>query len=318
MRLVINIPAYNEEKTIGALIGSLPRKVDGFSEVIVQVVDDGSSDNTITESRKAGADFIFENKINRGLGLTFRRAVFEALDGGCDVMVNIDADGQFGSEDIPKLLEPIVKQEADIVIGSRFSGIKPVNMPGIKRVLNILGAKIVGLFLGVKMDDLTCGFRAYSREALLKLNLNHQFTYTQETIIDAVSKKLKVSWVPVQVRYFKNREAKMTKSIVNFIFQSLFIILKALRDTKPLKFFGFPALLLIFVSSAIFTSFLFYYSQTLKVTPYRNWLALASILLLLGIQLLIFAFLADMIKSNRKIAEDEMTEQRRSRYRKDQ
>ena len=318
MRLVINIPAYNEEKTIGTLINSLPRKIEGFSEVTFQVVDDGSSDNTVAESRRAGADSIFENKINRGLGLTFRRAVFEALDSGCDVMVNIDADGQFSSEDIPKLLGPIIKQEADIVIGSRFSGIKPVNMPGIKRILNILGAKIVGLFLGVKMDDLTCGFRAYSREALLKLNLNHQFTYTQETIIDAVSKKLKVSWVPVQVKYFKNREAKMTKSIVNFIFQSLFIILKALRDTKPLKFFGFPALLLIFASSAIFASFLFYYSQTLKVTPYRNWLALASILLLLGIQLLIFAFLADMIKSNRKIAEDEMTEQRRSRYRKDQ
>lgn len=317
MRLIINIPAYNEEKTIGSLIETLPRSVKGFSEVKIQVIDDGSTDNTVRVARSAGADFVYSNQINRGLGPTFRRAVLHALDNGYDVMVNIDADGQFKGEDIPKITKPILQKEADIIIGSRFSGVAPKNMPLIKKILNKVAAKIVGAFLGECIDDLTCGFRAYNREAMLKLNLNHQFTYTQETIIDALSKSMKVAWIPIEVTYFKNREAKMTKSILNFILQSLFIILKALRDTKPLKFFGLPALLLISSASAIFIAFLFNYAQTLKITPYRNWLALASILLLLGIQLLIFAFLADMIKSNRRITEDEMCEQRRHRYSKE-
>jgi len=316
MRLIINIPAYNEAKTIGPLIKSLPRSVEGFSDVLIQVIDDGSTDGTVELARSAGADFVYSHGMNRGLGPTFRKAILKALGSGCDVMVNIDADGQFKGEDIPRITRPIIKQEADIIIGSRFSGIAPKNMPFTKKILNKIAAKIVGAFLGVCIDDLTCGFRAYNREAMLKLNLNHQFTYTQETIIDALSKSLKVSWVPIEVTYFKDRKAKMTKSILNFILQSLFIILKALRDTKPLKFFGFPALLLISSSGVIFITFLFFYAQTLKITPYRNWLALASILLLLGIQLLIFAFLADMIKSNRRITEDEMCDQRRHRYRK--
>ena len=320
MRLLINIPACNEEKCIYKTIKSLPKKVKGFDEVKIQLIDDGSTDRTKELARKAKVNYIYSNRINRGLGVTFRHAIMRALENGFGIMVNIDADGQFNPNDIEKLVTPIVKNQADIVIGSRFSGIKPKNMPFIKYSLNKLAAKMVGMFLGIKTDDLTCGFRAYNKEAMMKLNLNNQFTYTQETIIDALTKNLNVIWIPVRVSYFKNRKAKMTKSITNFIFQSTVIIFKTLRDTKPLKFFGFPAVGIIFFSLVIFFSiFLIYLNNyfsfgILKISPYKNWLFFSSILLILGIQFLVFAFLADMIKSSRKISEDEMYERRKLNF----
>jgi len=316
MKLLVNIPAYNEAETIKKTIQDIPRKIEGISSIAIQVVDDGSTDDTKLSAKKAGAEFIYSHRINRGLGIAFRSAVLQALEKGFDIMVNIDADGQFNPKDIPQLIKPILAKRADIVIGSRFSGIKPKGMPFVRKTLNKLAAQIVGAFLGTKTADITCGFRAYDREAMLKLNLTHQFTYTQETIIDALSKKLKILWIPVQVVYFKNRKAKLTKSLFNFIYQSLMIIFKTLRDTKPLKFFGFPAMASIIASLIIFSVFIFNYLQTFKISPYRNWIGLGSIFLFMGIQFIIFAFLADMVKSNRQLIEDRMYEEKKLQFRK--
>ena len=316
MKLLVNIPAYNEAETIKKTIQDIPRKIEGISSIAIQVIDDGSTDNTKLSAKKAGAEFIYSHRINRGLGIAFRSAVLQALEKGFDIMVNIDADGQFNPKDIPQLIKPILAKRADIVIGSRFSGIKPKGMPFVRKTLNKLAAQIVGAFLGTKTADITCGFRAYNREAMLKLNLTHQFTYTQETIIDALSKKLKILWIPIQVVYFKNRKAKLTKSLSNFIYQSLMIIFKTLRDTKPLKFFGFPAMASIIASLIIFSVFIFNYLQTFKISPYRNWIGLGSIFLFMGIQFIIFAFLADMVKSNRQLIEDRMYEEKKLQFRK--
>ena len=316
MKLLVNIPAYNEAETIKKTIQDIPRKIEGISSIAIQVVDDGSTDDTKLSAKKAGAEFIYSHRINRGLGIAFRSAVLQALEKGFDIMVNIDADGQFNPKDIPQLIKPILAKRADIVIGSRFSGIKPKGMPFVRKTLNKLAAQIVGAFLGTKTADITCGFRAYNREAMLKLNLTHQFTYTQETIIDALSKKLKILWIPIQVVYFKNRKAKLTKSLSNFIYQSLMIIFKTLRDTKPLKFFGFPAMASIIASLIIFFVFIFNYLQTFKISPYRNWIGLGSIFLFMGIQFIIFAFLADMVKSNRQLIEDRMYEEKKLQFRK--
>jgi glycosyltransferase involved in cell wall biosynthesis len=319
MKLLINIPAYNEEEKIKQTITSLPKKIKGIKKIKYQVIDDGSRDKTKQIAKDLKVHYVYSNRINRGLGLTFRKAVLKAIENDFHIMINIDADGQFNPDDIEKLIKPILKKEADIVIASRFSGIEPKNMPKIKYFLNILGAKIVGLFLNYKIDDLTCGFRAYNQESLMRLNLNHQFTYTQETIVDAISKNLKVIWHPVKVTYFKDRKAKMTKSITTFIFQSLMIIFKTIRDTKPLKFFALPAIFMIGFSAIIylyfFISYLYnYYAHgVLKISPYQNWILLASIILILGIQFLVFAFLADMTRSNRKLLEDELYEDRKFR-----
>lgn len=316
MRLIVNIPAYNEEKTISEVIKKVPRHIDGFSEVKIQVVDDGSHDKTIEVSKEAGADIVVSHVRNQGVGAAFRTAVESALEHKADVFVNIDADGQFPASDIPKFTELILAGKADMVVASRF-GIKSAkNMPWIKNFLNRLAASIIGKFLRYKIDDLTCGFRALSRETMLRLNLAYRFTYTQETIIDAISKNLIVKWIPVEVSYFEDRESKVVRSVSRFIFQSFMIILRTVRDARPLVFFGVPGVVLVAMAFSIGIAFSIYYFSHFKVSPFRTWLALAGVLLLVGIQLFVFALIADMIKTNRKLTEDQMYFLKKEKHKK--
>jgi glycosyltransferase involved in cell wall biosynthesis len=316
MRLVVNIPAFNEEKTISEVIKSIPRRIEGFSEVKVFVVDDGSRDRTVEVSKEAGADFVVRHIRNQGVGAAFRTAVETALEERADVFVNIDADGQFPASDIGKFTELILSGKADMVVASRF-GIKSArNMPWIKNVLNRLAASIIGKFLRYKIDDLTCGFRALSRETMLRLNLAYRFTYTQETIIDAISKNLIVKWIPVEVTYFDDRKSKVVKSVGKFVFQSFMIILRTVRDARPLVFFGVPGAVLVTSAFSIGIAFLIYYFSHFKVSPFRTWLALAVVLLLVGIQLFVFALIADMIKTNRKLTEDQAYFAKKEKYKK--
>jgi glycosyltransferase involved in cell wall biosynthesis len=314
MRLIVNIPAYNEEKTIASVIEKIPRHIEGIDEVKVQVVDDGSSDDTIRVAKSAGADIIARHLRNSGVGAAFKTAVESALANSADIMVNIDADGQFPATDIPKFTELIVKNKADMVVASRF-GIKSAkNMPWIKSFLNRFAAKVIGKFLRHPIDDLTCGFRALSRETMLRLNLSYRFTYTQETIIDAISKNLVVKWIPVEVKYFDDRKSKVVKSVGKFVYQSFVIIVRTIRDARPMLFFGMPGAILITTAFAIGIAFLGYYFSHFKVSPFRTWLSLAVILLLVGLQLVVFALIADMIRTNRKLTEEEMYFLRKQKY----
>ncbi len=315
MHLIVNLPAYNEEEKIGETIKRIPRQIKGIDKVSVQVIDDGSQDKTVSEARQAGADIVYSHKINRGIGVTFRTAVEKALENGADIMVNIDADGQFNPNDIPKLIDPILKNEKDMVIADRFSDHKAKNIPWIKDFLNRFAAKLVGMFMQVKINDLTCGFRALNKETMLRLNLPGGFTYTQETIIDAIGKNLKLQWIPVHVTYHKERKSRVVKSVYSFVNNSFKIILKAIRDVRPMKFFGIPGLFLIFISAIVFVVFLFFYLQEFKISPYRNYLLLSVVFLLIGLQFIIFALIADMIKANRKLTEDQMYLMRKERYR---
>jgi len=316
MRLIVNIPAFNEEKTLGSVIKKVPREIEGFDEVLVQVIDDGSRDGTAEVAKVAGAEIVVRHPRNMGVGAAFKTAVETALANGADVMVNIDADGQFPAGEIPKFTELILASKADMVVASRF-GIKSAkNMPWIKNFLNRLAANIIGKFLRYKIEDLTCGFRALNRETMLRLNLSYRFTYTQETIIDAVAKGLIVKWIPVEVTYFKDRESKVVKSVSQFIVQSFMIILRTVRDARPLMFFGVPGVVLITMALAIGLAFLEFYFVHFKVSPFRTWLMLAGVLLLIGIQLLIFALIADMIRSNRRLTEEQMYFLKKEKYKK--
>jgi glycosyltransferase involved in cell wall biosynthesis len=324
MRLIVNIPAYNEEKLIGETIRRVKKSFaldfyskDGaiISEKLIQVVDDGSSDKTVDIARDSGADIIISYKPNRRLAYAFKQAVESSLENQADFMVNIDADGQFDPDDIPKLLTPILWGRSDMVIANRFGKTKAKNIPWIRELLNRFAASIIGFFLNYKTNDLTCGFRAHNREALLRLNLtNTHFTYTQDTIIDAIGKNLKLEWIPVPVTYFDNRDAKITKSIFKFVNNSFKIILKAIRDVRPLKFFGWPGLFLLALGLLGFTYFFYHYFQDFKITPYINYIVFSSISLLLGIQLLIFALIADMIKSTRQLTEELMYQWKKDKY----
>jgi glycosyltransferase involved in cell wall biosynthesis len=316
MKLVINLPAFNEEEKIAGTIKRIPRTFSQIDEVFVQVIDDGSKDKTAQLAREAGADFVFSHTTNRGIGITFRTAVEKALENGADIMVNIDADGQFNPEDISKLIKPIIDGEADMVSADRFGKHKAKDMPAVKHHLNRFAAWIIGKFMNYPIKDLTCGFRAYSRESLLRLNLPGAFTYTQEVIIDLLGKNMKIKWVPVEVTYFLERKSRVVRSIFSYINNSVRIILKAVRDVRPMRFFGIPAAILIFISFVLFAYFLFFYFQDFKVTPFRNVLLLAAVLMLIGIQTLIFAFIADMIKSSRKLTEDFMYTVKTKKYKK--
>lgn len=317
MKLIINIPAYNEEGKIAETIKKIPRNFEGIDEVLIQVIDDGSTDKTVEKSKEAGADLIVSYKPNKRLAYSFKRAIENSLENGADIMVNIDADGQFDANEIPKLLAPILQGKADMVIGNRFGETKAKNIPWIRKSLNRFAASVIGFFLGYRTNDLTCGFRAHNKETMLRLNLvNTHFTYTQETIIDAVGKNLKLVWVPVTVTYFDNREAKITKSIWKFVGNSTKIILKAIRDVRPLKFFGWPGLFFIFIGLIGLMFFAIHYFQDFKITPYRNYIIFSSICIFLGIQLAIFALIADMIKNNRNLQEEMMYQWKKDKYKK--
>lgn len=306
MKLIINLPAYNEEEKIGQTIKRIPRKLNGISEVLVQVTNDGSKDKTVEVSRQAGADIIISHNTNRGIGVVFKTAITNALDNGADIMVNIDADGQFDPNDIQKMIDPVLSGEADMVIADRFGEHKAKNIPWVKDFLNRVAANLVGTFMKFKIKDLTCGFRAMNSETMLKLNLPGGFTYTQETIIDALGKNLKLKWIPVEVTYFADRKSRVVKSIFQFVNNSFKIIIKAIRDVRPMKFFGIPGLTLIIVSLITFGIFLFFYFQNFKISPYRNYLLVSITFFLIGLQTIIFALIADMIKTHRKLTEDQM------------
>lgn len=326
MKLIVNIPAYNEEKDLGKTITRIKNSFDldfyskkgsVISEKLIQVVDDGSTDRTAQVAKEAGADIVISYKPNRRLAYSFKQAVESSLKEKADIMVNIDADGQFNPNEIPHLLDPILSGRADMVIANRFGKTKAKNIPFVRETLNKFAAGTIGFFLNYKTNDLTCGFRALSREALLRLNLtNVHFTYTQETIIDAIGKNLKLEWVPVLVTYFDNRDAKITKSIFKFVSNSSKIILKAIRDVRPLKFFGWPGIFLMVLGLFGFGYFFFHYLQDLKITPYINHIIFSSISLLLGIQLIVFALIADMVKSSRQLTEELMYQWKKDKYEK--
>lgn len=316
MKLVINLPAFNEEEKIGKTIKNIPRSLEGVDEVFVQVIDDGSTDRTAETAKEAGADFVFSHGINRGIGITFRTAVEKALENGADILVNIDADGQFNPADIEKIIAPILNNEADMASADRFGEQKAKNMPLVKHSLNRLAAFIIGKFMGVKIKDLTCGFRAYNRETLLRLNLPGNFTYTQEVIIDALGKNLKVVWVPVEVTYFPERKSRVVKSITRYVNNSFAIIIKAIRDVRPMKFFGIPGFALMTAGVIFFAWFFALYFQDLKIEPFRNYLLTAIALFLIGLQFVVFALIADMIKSNRKLTEDQTYLIKKEKYKK--
>lgn len=324
MKLIVNIPAYNEEAKIKETITRIRKSFltdfyanagSEITEKLIQVIDDGSTDNTAKIAKESGVDLLISYKPNRRLAYSFKRAIENSLENKADFMVNIDADGQFNPDDIPKLLTPILEKKADMVIANRFGKHEAKNMPKIKYCLNRFAAKLIGFFLNYPIDDLTCGFRAHSRETMLRLNItNVNFTYTQETIIDAIGKNLKLKWIPVSVQYFTDRKSRIVKSIWKFIANSAKIILKAVRDVRPMKFFGLPGLAIVMTSVFVFCLFLIQYFQTFQITVYRNYLFLSAALLFVGSQLLIFALIADMIKTNRNLIEEQMYLLKKDRY----
>ena len=316
MKLIVIIPAFNEEKTIAQVIKNIPKTIEGIDEIEILVIDDGSTDDTAKIAKEAGALVVSHTK-NEGLGVAFSTGIKEALKQGADIVVNIDADNQFDPQEIPKLIKPILEKKAEMVAGSRFENKASISqIPFIKRWGNKAFTLLINLLTRQNFTDTQCGFRAYSKEALLRLNLFGRFTYTQEVFLDLVNKGLKIVQVPVKVKYYKEREAKISSSFFRYFCQTILIILRTFRDYKPLVFFGVPGLA-IFGAGILFWFYSFvYWLIHHQTTPVRMYFFIGVALVIFGFLLIILALIADMLKRIRQTQEEILYRLKKKEYEK--
>lgn len=319
MKLTILIPALNEEQTIRSVIKSVPESFPHIDQVDIIVVNDGSTDRTAALAKEAGA-FVISHPERTGVGGAFHTGLRAALERGADIIVNIDADGQFNPNDIPRLLEPILTGKAGFVTATRFAKEELIpEMPAIKIWGNKWVARLVNGITGKKFTDVSCGFRAYSREAALRLSLFGKFTYTQEVFIDLVFKGIQIVEVPLKIR--GEREHGKSRVFINpwhYATKSATIMFRAARDYRPFYFIGLPGVT-IFVLGVIGALFvLFHYLGTGQTAPYRSLVTISGVLLIIGFLLMFISLLADMIYRNRMLTEEMLYLVRKSAYRKNE
>ena len=301
-KLVVILPALNEEKTVADVIRRIPRQIPGIGQVHVVVVDDGSTDATATLARQAGAHVV-SHPSRRGVGAAFATGIETALRMGADYIVNMDADGQFNPADIPALLQPLLDGRADFATCTRFArkDLEP-EMPWVKKWGNRLMCRIINWIIwGGHFTDVSCGFRAYSRETALRLNLFGTFTYTQETFIDLAAKGIRMVEVPLKVRGVREHgKSRVASNLWRYGTNALLIILRSMRDIRPLKFFGLISLILM-VLGVVSGGFVFcWWLGTGGTSPFKSVLIGSATFLIVGFLVGILALLADMLGRMRK------------------
>ena len=295
--LLVLIPAYNEATTIREVIREIRRRPPAGVKTKVLVVDDGSTDKTAAISRRAGASVI-SHPYNLGVGVAMQTGLQAAINLKADLAVNIDADGQFRPQDINLLIKPLLSGRAEVVIGSRFANhrITPP-MPSVKYWGNKFLAGFLSWFLHQKISDATCGFRAYSREAILRLQLFGSHTYTQEMFLQLQKHHLRFVEMPVKVLTTKRPggQSRVVNSLLKYVWQAGLILLRSFRDYHPFAFFGVPALLLGVVGlvAGLFT--LIHYLQVGEITPYKSLGFIALFAWLGSLLMFVFALLSDML-----------------------
>jgi len=247
MKLVVIVPAFNEEKTVGELILGIPRKISGFDKVEVLLIDDGSQDKTVDLAMNAGADKIVSHPTNLGMGETFMTGIRNCISMNADVAVIIDADLQFDPKDIPKLTVPIINNQLDVVLGSRWLNQEVEGIPKRKLIGNKMFTKLISLLAGQKFTDTQSGYVAYSKEALMNLTVVNEFNFSQEAILDLKFKGFRLGEVPVSVRYFDERKSRIVKGLFNYSYRVMSMIFKTFVYHKPMLTFGLLGTLLIVV-----------------------------------------------------------------------
>lgn len=288
--ICIILPAYNEEAKIGDTIEAIPDYVDH-----VIVVDDGSHDNTSNVAHGKGAK-VYKHTRNRGVGAAFNTGMRAALELDTDIMVNIDADGQFNPQDITKLIEPMIAGEADFVTASRFkeSDLYP-DMSRVKFWGNKVMSFIISKMTGQKFYDVSCGFRAYSRNALLQLNLFGDFTYTQESFLNFAFKNVAILEVPVEVIGRREHgKSRVASNLLQYSYQTLKIIVRTVRDYRPFRMFAIISVILFMVGLALAIFLTIHYVRTGTFTPHKWAGFTAGFLILLSALSLVLGFILDM------------------------
>ena len=301
MKLIIQIPCLNEELTLPETIRDLPDKIEGIDTIEILVIDDGSCDKTIEVAKTLGVHHVLKFTNNKGLAKAFISGVNESLKLGADIIVNTDADNQYFGGDIPKLIQPILDKMADIVIGDRqvetISHFSP-----LKIFLQKFGSWVVRQLSGTQVPDATSGFRAYSREAALQLNVVSDFTYTVETIISAGTKNLAIEHVPVKTNP-KLRESRLFPSMQIYLRRSFVTMLKVYSMYRPLRLFSVAGGATCLAGLAIGCRYLFFFFQG-QTEGHIQSLILSAILLIVGFQIIMMGISAELIAVNRQLLED--------------
>ena len=312
-KLIIQIPCYNEEATLGLTLSQLPRHIQGVDTVEWLIINDGSRDRTVEVAKACGVDHIVNFEHNQGLAKGFMAGIEACLKAGADIIVNTDADNQYCADDIPKLIQPILEGEAEFVIGARpIQEIK--DFSPVKKFLQKLGSWVVRIASKTDIPDAPSGFRAISRKAALKLNVFNEYTYTLETIIQAGQRGMAITYVPIRTNGYL-RPSRLVKSIPAYIQRSIITIIRIFMTYRPLQFFMMLGSIPFSVGFLLCMRWLFLFWGIMGNDPAKPRvpsLILAAILILVGVQLWIFGLVADLMAVNRKLLEDIQFRLRRS------
>lgn len=301
MKLIIQIPCYNEEKTLAQTYADLPKQIDGIDSIEYLIINDGSSDRTVEVARELGFHHIVNFRNNKGLAKGFAAGIDACLHLGADIIVNTDADNQYNGADIEKLVEPVMSGKADIVIGERPID-ETEHFSWRKKKLQHLGSWIVRIASSTNIPDAPSGFRAYSREAALRINVVNDYTYTLETIIQAGRNKMAITSVPIRTNP-ETRKSRLFKSMWSYIKRSSSVIVRSFMMYKPLKFFSSLGVALILIGLVFVIRFMVSYFLG-QGSGHIQSLVLSTMVMLLGAQCFIAGLQADMIAANRKLLED--------------
>lgn len=308
MKLIVQIPCYNEEHTLPRTVADIPRKIEGVDAVEILVVDDGSTDRTVAAARKAGVDHIVRHPRNRGLAMSFMTGIEACLQRGADIIVNTDGDNQYCGADIPSLIRPIIDHQADIVIGDRQTD-SIAHFSPVKKKLQKTGSMLVRLLSETRVPDAVSGFRAFSRNAAMQINIVSRYSYTVETVIQAGNKRLAVASVPVRTNP-KTRDSRLIKSLPNFIFNQINTMVRMYAMFRPLKAFFIVGGLCLLAGLIPSARFLFFYLAG-KGGGHIQSLIMAAVLFIVGFQVLVLGLLGDLMSHNRKLIEEVLLRVRR-------
>lgn len=308
MKLIIQIPCYNEAKILPKTLSQLPDQVEGFDQVEILVIDDGSTDETAKVARENGADHIVRLSRHRGLAQAYAYGLDACLRLGADVIVNTDADNQYKAEDIAKLVEPILNGESEMVIGDR--GVRTIEHFGPhKRLLQRVGSRVVSATAGFDIPDATSGFRAITREVALETMVLSNYSYTLETLIQAGAKKTRVSFVPIETNP-PERPSRLLKSVRNYLVNSTVTIMRSFTMYRALRIFTMISIVLLLLGSAIGIRFLIFFIQG-RGSGMIQSLILAAVFLIVGFITFLIGLIADLVSFNRKILEEVLIRLRR-------
>lgn len=311
MKLIIQIPCYNEAETLEIALNDLPKKLEGVDEIEYLIINDGSKDETVEVARRWGVHHVVNFRQNKGLAKGFMAGLDGCLRNGADIIVNTDADNQYCAEDIQKLIQPILDEKADMVIGAR-----PIDQTEhfsfIKKKLQHFGSWVVRKASNTDIPDAPSGFRAFSREAAMRMNVVNDYTYTLETIVQAGREKIAITSVPIRTNA-ELRPSRLFKSIWGYVKKSILTILRAYMMYKPLMSFTLMASVPVLVGLAIGGRFLYFMAMG-QAGGHVQSLLLACTLIIMGFLTFMIGLVADVIAANRKLLQDTQYHARKVEY----